>query len=83
MPLRRATSPSKCVGLTLAGSIDGADSLNVPVAGARCASGRAAPVSSILISLDCALTLVARLVRPFLVDRPVNSSLSAPETLTV
>ena len=27
MPLRRATSPSKCVGLTLDGSIDGADSV--------------------------------------------------------
>ena len=51
----------------------------MPVAGARCASGRAAPVSSILISFDCALTLVARLLRPFLVDRPVNSSFSAPE----
>ena len=66
MPLRRATSPSKCVGLTLVGSIDGADSLKVPVAGARCASGSDAPVSSILISFDCALTLVARLLRPFL-----------------
>jgi hypothetical protein len=27
MPRRRATSPSKCVGLTLVGSIDGADSV--------------------------------------------------------
>ena len=79
MPLRRATSPSKCVGLTSVGSIDGAESLNVPVAGARCASGSDAPVSSILISFDWALTFVARLLRPFLVDRPVNSSLSAPE----
>ena len=78
MPLRRATSPSKCVGLTLLGSIDGAESLNVPVDGARCASGSDAPVSSILISLDWALTFVARFVRPFLVDRPVNSSFSAP-----
>ena len=50
----------------------------MPSAGARCASGSDAPVSSILISFDCALTLVAMLVRPFLVERPVNSSLSVP-----
>ena len=59
--------------------IDGAESLNVPSAGARCVSGSDAPVSSILISFDCALTLVAMLVRPFLVERPVNSSFSVPE----
>ena len=59
------------------GSGDGADSVYVPVAGTFCASGSVAPVSSILISFEEALTLVARLERPFLRFRPSYSSRSS------
>ena len=82
MPRRLATSPSKWVDLTLVGSIDGAERLNVPVAGIRWASGSDAPVSSILTSLEAELTFVAMFVRPFLSVRPSCSSFSAPEDTT-
>ena len=56
----------------------------MPVAGTRCASGSEALVSSILISLEDALTLVARFVRPFLSVSPSYSSLALPAvTLSV
>ena len=82
MPLRRASSPEKWPGLTSDGSWAGADSVYLPVAGTRCASGSDAPVSSILTSFEAALTLVAMLLRPFLRVRPSYSSLSLPEVTT-
>ena len=79
MPWRLASSPEKWLGLTLDGSWAGADSVYLPVAGTRCASGSDAPVSSILTSFDEALTLVAMLLRPFFSVRPSYSSLSLPQ----
>ena len=68
--------------MTSDGSWAGADSVNLPVAGTRWASGSDAPVSSILMSFEEALTFVARLLRPFLSVRPSYSSLSLPEVTT-
>jgi hypothetical protein len=64
------------------GSGAGDDSVYVPGAGTFCASGSDAPVSSILISFEEALTLVARLERPFLRFRPSYSSRSEPDVTT-
>jgi hypothetical protein len=82
MPLRRATSPSKSPAEIFSGAALGADSAYVPGAGARCASGSEAPVSSILISFEAELTLVARLLRPFLSVRPSYSSCPADPAST-
>ena len=80
MPLRRATSPSKSVALTSSPPTLGAESVYVPAAGR--ASGRPA-ASVILISLEAALTFVARFWRPFLSVRPSYSSLpSVPASTT-
>ena len=48
----------------------------MPVAGTRSSSGSDSPLSSILISFEAALTLVAMLLRPFLSVRPSYSSFS-------
>ena len=61
MPSRLATSPANSVASTSrVATAVGATRLYLPTAGARCASGRLAPVSSRRMSSDCALTLVSR-----------------------
>src|SRR5262249_31093589 len=71
MPFRVATSPSKCVGSTAWATAAGSASWYVPVA--TPVSGSAAPVSSILISFEPALTTVAMCRRPFFSVSPSYS----------
>ena len=82
MPMRREASPSKSDELMSAGSGAGAASVYLPGWGARSASGSDPLVSSILMSLEAALTFVRRFERPF-IDRPSYSSFSSPALTTI